>query len=172
MEERKWLEVTFYLRPHLLEYVTSLCGPGPLVLDPYHIIGLTVSTCLRRTARPVNGAIRAGRMPLVIRLSLNQSFYYGRRIGGREIAAFERSVELVLQRELIAYTEACRARGSDLTLKEAIFSFLDSRNMSMDHVPLDSLYAAVESHDRRAARQAYKRNWYLGNKAAQAAPAT
>lgn len=161
MEERKWAEVTFYLKPHLLEYVTGLCGQGPLVLDPYQVIGLAASTCLRRTKQAGNGAIRAGRKPLTFLLSRKQGLNYGRHVGNRELVAFERHVQLLLQRELIAYVQARRTQEPGIAIIEAIRCFLDARNISQDHVGNDALWAAVESDLQREARRRYRRTHYL-----------
>ena len=167
--ERKWFEVTFYLRPHLLEYVNSLCGHGPLVLDPYHIIGLTASTCLKRTKQPGNGAIRAGRVPLTFRLSRRQWLDYGRYTGNRDLVAFERSVQLLLQRELLAYVSARRARETALPAADAIHAFLDERNISVDHLDVTTLYRVLETEDQRTARLAYKRHYHATAKQDRAA---
>lgn len=160
MEERKTVEVTFYLRPHLLEFVTGICGKGSVELDPFNIIGITASACLRRTKQPYNGAFRAGRLPITFRMVRYQRVKYGAHVGNHQLVAFERAVQLLLHREVLTYVQARRASAPALPLKEAILEFLEARHMSLDHLAMDTLYQAVEPEEKRAARKQYHSRYY------------
>ena len=74
-----------------------------------------------------------------------------------------------LQRELLAYVSARRARETALPTADAIHAFLDERNISVDHLDVTTLYRVLETEDQRTARLAYKRHYHATAKQDRAA---
>lgn len=141
--------ITFWLKPHLRDFVRSLCGGDAFQINAYNVIGcfaLSTLTTKPEHAHRVDDGFMADREKVTGTISVD----HARREGSQShsLPMFEFQVEHLFKHMMLVHVDVRRESG--MSQIDAIREFLDLHEVDLHGIAIETLKKTMERRRKRA----------------------